>query len=71
LDELRVFDETYVSDTRSDILKSVAAELGTEEKNIVNVVAYKDETNEAAGFTFECDGVEYRYSYNDKILRRK
>lgn len=71
LDELREFDETYVCDTRSEILKSVAEELGCGEDDIRKVVAYKDETNEAAGFTFECKGLEYKYSYNDKKLRRK
>lgn len=70
LDELREFDETYISDTRSELLKGVAEELHCQEKNIRAVTAYKDGTNEAAGFTFTCGGKDYRYSYRDRILRK-
>lgn len=69
LDELREFDCSYVSDTRSEILKAVSKELGCEESEITNVTAYKDDTNEAAGFTFDMRGVRYTYSYREKILR--
>lgn len=69
LDELREFDTTYVNDTRSEILKAVAKELDCTETEITNVTAYKDDTNEAAGFTFDSRGVRYTYSYSEKILR--
>lgn len=71
LDELREFDESYITDTHSQILKNIAQQLGCEEKDIVNVTAYKDDTNAAAGFTFVCGDTEYKYSYEEKILRRK
>lgn len=71
LDELRAFDRSYETDTRSEILKRVAEELHCQEKDIRAVTAYKDCTNEAAGFTFICGGQEYVYSYKDKLLRRK
>lgn len=71
LDELREFDETYVTDTRSEILKRVAEELHCQEKDIRAVTAYKDSTNEAAGFTFICPAGEFVYSYEDRLLRRK
>ncbi len=71
LDELREFDESYVEDTRSDILARVAEELQCQQKEIREVKAYKDHTNEAAGFTFTCREAAYEYSYRDHILRRK
>ena len=71
LDELRVFDKTYISDTRSEILKAVAAELSCSESDIKEVTAYKDINNEAAGFTFKCGENKYSYSYNDKTVRRQ
>ena len=71
LDELREFDQTYVEDARSEILKRVAEELHCQQKEIREVRAYKDHTNEAAGFTFVCGETEYAYSYLDHKLRRK
>ena len=61
LDELRMFDHSYVNNTRSEILKRIANELGVEEKEIRNVKVFKDH-NTAAGFTFEVTG-RYKYSY--------
>lgn len=62
LDELREFDTSYITNTRSEILKKVAGELGVEEKEIRSVKAFKDKDNAAAGFTFET-GKKYRYYY--------
>lgn len=70
LDELREFDTTYIADTRSNILKAVSNELGCREEDIKQVTAFKDDTNEAVGFTFTCNNDSYRYSYKEKILRR-
>ena len=71
LDELRAFDETYIDDTRSEIIKSIAAELSCKESDVTEVTAYKDNNNEAAGFTFKYGENTYSYSYNDKIVRRQ
>lgn len=71
LDELREFDSSYVTDTRSKILKDTAQKLGCQEKDLVEVTAYKDKTNEAEGFTFRCGADTYAYSYAEKTLRRK
>ncbi len=68
LDELREFDTTYVENTRSEILRGVAKQLSCSEGEIVNVLAYKDATNEAAGFTFECGAKKYKYSYETKEM---
>ncbi len=71
LDELRQFDTTYVADTRSELLKQSAKELGCKEEEITNVLSYKDENNAAAGFMFTYNNAQYRYSYEEKILRRQ
>lgn len=70
LDELRQFDTTYVSDTRSELLKASAKELNCKEEEITNVLSYKDENNAAAGFMFTYNNEQYKYSYEEKILRR-
>ncbi len=70
LDELREFDPTYQNDTRSKILSAVAQELGCEQKDIIEVTAYKDSTNEAVGFRFLNGRNLYEYSYVDKTIRR-
>ncbi len=70
LDELRQFDATYVTDTRSHILKDIAQQLQCEEKDLVNVTVFKDKTNEAAGFHFTCGDTSYVYRYSDQTLRR-
>ncbi|MBP3627169.1 MAG: NTP transferase domain-containing protein [Clostridia bacterium] len=71
LDELREFDSSYVANTRSEILKEVAAFLSCKEEDITQVTAYKNDTNEAAGFTFVFEGQNYSYSYKEKEIRRK
>lgn len=69
LDELRVFDETYVTDTRSVILKSVAEELGCSESDIVNVTACKTKDNSASGMGFTVGNKEYQYTYEVKLIK--
>lgn len=71
LDELREFDTTYVDDTRSEILKSVAAKLGCKERDIVNVTACKSADNSASGMNFTVFGERYKYMYDDLILRKE
>ena len=67
LDELREFDTSYIRNTRSEILKKVAGELGVEEKEIRSVKAFKDKDNAAAGFTFET-GKKYKYYYRTEAM---
>ena len=67
LDELREFDTSYITNTRSEILKKVAGELGVEEKEIRSVKAFKDKDNAAAGFSFET-GKKYRYYYKTEKM---
>ena len=69
LDELRLFDESYVSDTRSAILKGAAEKLNCLESDVVNVCAYKDKDNAAAGVRFTVKNKKYEYNYNSKELK--
>lgn len=68
LDELREFDESYICDTRSDILKALAAQLGCREADITEVNSYKTSNNAAAGIRFLAKGISYQYTYADKTL---
>lgn len=70
LDELRLFDRSYVDDTRSPILKGVARELGCSEREIVDVHSYHDGDNSAAGFRFRTAGGQYEFNYKTNKLRR-
>lgn len=70
LDELREFDETYITDTRSPILKKIAKKLRCDEKDIVNVTAYKSNDNSAAGVRFSIYEDTYEYAYTTTKLRR-
>lgn len=65
LDELRGFDKSYVTDTRSVILKAVGKELGVEEKDLTHIKRLKDpNSTEAIGFTFDACGVHHTYLYD-------
>ena len=67
LDELRCFDDSYINNTRSEILTKIAGELGVEEKEIRSVKAFKDKDNAAAGFSFET-GKKYKYYYKTETM---
>lgn len=68
LDELRLFDESYIYNTRSKILKEICKTLRCEEKDIANINNYKTNDNAASGFTFSLNNKKYKYSYIDKNL---
>ncbi len=70
LDELREFDSEYIENTHSEILSEVCCSLSCRQGEITEVTAYKDNTNEAAGFTFTYNGEKYKYSYSEKQVRR-
>ncbi len=67
LDELRKFDSSYWNTTGSYILKKCADKLGTEEKNLTQIKAFKDNNNAAAGFTFFAEK-NYKYYYKTERL---
>lgn len=68
LDELRIFDKSYITDTRSKILKTVSKELSASESDLVNIKCLKDtSSNEAIGFTFDCKGKHHTYLYDSGL----
>lgn len=68
LDELRTFDKSYVTDTRSAILKRISNEMKVPEAGFYNIKALKDmKTTEAIGFTFEADGKQHTYLYDSGL----
>ena len=68
LDELREFDTSYISDTRSQIIKKVVLELNAQEKDIINIKTLESSNAEAAGFQFDCFGKHYKYQYKSNKL---
>ena len=70
LDELREFDEEYIDNTHSKILKKIAETLSCNERDIIEVKAYKDKNNAAAGMTFKVLEKDYRYTYETQFLER-
>jgi len=68
LDELREFDPSYVSDTRSEILKDISEKLNTTESQITSIRPYKDHDAAAAGFTFICEGRKYKFNYKTREM---
>lgn len=70
LDELRIFDSSYIKDTRSDILKSIAEKLRCQEADITEIRAIRTSDNAADGFSFQAEGNRYEYIYKTKTIRR-
>lgn len=66
IDELRRFDTSYVTDTRSRLLKSAAREVRVNEEEIININALKSEGTEAHGFEFDCPKGHFKYMYPKK-----
>lgn len=70
LDELREFDPSYITDTRSTLIQRVAAELGVGEEQIVCLAPLKSGTTAAAGFSFRCGEDRYQYLYDRGTLEK-
>ncbi|MDE6626430.1 MAG: NTP transferase domain-containing protein [Lachnospiraceae bacterium] len=70
LDELREFDASYVNNTRSQILISVAEQLGCQEKDIEEIQVYKNENFAASGFTFKIGAEYFTYDYERRQIGR-
>lgn len=71
LDELRMFDSSYLNDTRSAILKHVAGKLCCKESEITDISAIKGRDGEAVvGFIFSYRNSKYEYLYNDMKFKK-
>ncbi len=71
LEELRLFDSSYLDNSGSKILEKISKELQCNESQITNIVALKAvNRQEAIGFSFICNERKYQYDYNAKELRK-
>lgn len=70
MDELREFDPSYVTNTRSALIRKVAKEIGTTEGRIVHITPLKNNTVAAVGFEFDCGKDHYSYVYSTGKLER-
>lgn len=70
MDELREFDESYRTDTRSMLIKKVASLIGAKEDEIVHIISMKSSTTVSAGFEFDCRGNHYKFEYENEELKK-
>lgn len=63
VDELREFDTSYLTDTKSQLIKKVAKQLNVSEDRIVHITPMKSDTTDAVGFEFDCGIEHYSYQY--------
>ena len=68
LDELREFDKSYRTDTRSALLKAAASRLGVREEDLTHIESLKSRTAEAIGFSFDCGDKRYGWLYDTGAL---
>ena len=68
LDELREFDESYRTNSGSEILKKISDELQIKEEEIYHLVPAKDENGLVTGVKFEIQGKQFEYDYQLKKL---
>lgn len=70
IDELRAFDASYKTDSRSAIMKKIAKDLCVSESDIVNLVSIKSANTEAAGFEFDVSSKHYQYLYDTGVIQK-
>lgn len=70
LDELREFDDSYVSDTRSRIIENLAKKLGVDQSELYEFKCIKGDGNEAIGVRFKCRDDEFEYRYDSAELMK-
>lgn len=70
IDELREFDESYIANTRSAILKQIAMELGCSERDITDIKPCKMTNTSVTGIRFKTPDGYYIYQYHEHALRR-
>lgn len=61
LDELRVFDKSYLNDTRSEIIRNICKILKAKEEEIVEIFAIKNSENDLS-FSFKCNSKKYIFT---------
>ena len=70
LDDLRNFDDSYIDDSHSVILKNISKELNIKEKDIIAIKTIKGDTTESIGFEFIVFNKRYVYIYETKRIEK-
>lgn len=70
LEELQAFDETYLFDTRSEIMKKISQELNCAQSEISSILPLSS-MGQVEGFRFWVNGQTYMYDYITGELRRE
>ncbi len=71
LDELRLFDKSYVDNTRSEIIKEIVQRLGCAERDIIKIFPVVDsQSGEVVGCKFMAGKQNYEFLYQNRQLRR-
>lgn len=69
IDELRLFDESYINDTRSSVVKTIARELNCTEAELSQFSRIKHEGDYLL-FTFQKGADTYRYNEQEKTITK-
>lgn len=67
IDELRLFDESYIDDTRSSVVKSIAKEMNCSEANLSKFTRINHEGDYLL-FSFQKDADTYCYNEREKSI---
>ncbi|MCM1142720.1 MAG: NTP transferase domain-containing protein [Muribaculum sp.] len=70
IDELREFDSSYTTDTRSSIIKSIAQQLGCSE-SALSQFAKMPNAESGLVFSFEKNGDKYYYCVTDQLITKQ
>ena len=69
IDELRLFDESYINDTRSTVVKAIAKEMNCSEAELSKFTRIKHE-GDYLFFTFQKGATTYRYNEQEKSIAK-
>lgn len=69
IDELRQFDESYIENTRSSIIKQIALDMNCKESSLIDFRKMSGNSNELT-FSFAKDGVRYKYDGDLKSINQ-
>ena len=68
IDELRLFDESYINDTRSSVVKAIAKEMNCSEADLSKFIRIKHEGDYLL-FSFQKGAETYRYNGQEKSIK--
>ena len=68
IDELRLFDESYINDTRSSVVKAIAKEMNCSEADLSKFIRIKHE-GDSLLFSFQKGSATSRYNGQEKSIK--